>query len=276
MKAMLGSIIVPIVLGISMAQTVIASNFAELKSGQESAKSVDNEGEKPQSHIDTDSSLDFEFVLVKGGCFKMGDDEIDAKPVHEVCLDDFYISKYEVTQGQWKNVMGSNPSHFRKGDNYPVEQVSWHDVQKFLRKLNRKTKQNYRLPTEAEWEYAAKSGGRDEEWAGTNTEEKISDYLWYSHNSGDQTHPVGQKIPNGLGIYDMSGNVWEWCSDVYGYDYYAKSPRNNPQGPNSGNSRILRGSSWCDSPRILHIAKRRYYPPSFKYNYLGFRLAKTP
>ncbi|MDR4507601.1 MAG: formylglycine-generating enzyme family protein [Candidatus Brocadiaceae bacterium] len=229
-----------------------------------------------QSEGGGETSLGLEFVFIKGGCFRMGDEGIDAKPAHEVCLDDFYIGKYEVTQGQWVSIMGNNPSHFKNGDLYPVEQVSWHGVQKFIRKLNQKTSQNYRLPTEAEWEYAARSGGKSEKWAGTNEQEQLADYVWYGNNSGEQTHPVGRKMPNGLGIYDMTGNVWEWCSDYYGYDYYKESPRNNPKGPDRGNSRVLRGSSWSDALRILHVSKRRYYPPTFECNYLGFRLAKTP
>ena len=187
----------------------------------------------------------------------MGSDEGgDEKPVHEVCLDDYYIGKYEVTQGQWSKIMGNNPSNFKLGDNYPVENVSWDDIQVFLEKLSQKTGQNYRLPTEAEWEYAARSGGKQEKWAGTSNESGLEGYAWFDKNSGNQTHLVGQKTPNGLGICDMSGNVWEWCSDWYDGDYYSKSPRNNPNGPSGGSYRVARGGSWRDTAENLRASNR--------------------
>jgi len=193
-----------------------------------------------------DLTTGIEMVFVKGGCYQMGDTfgdgESDEKPVHEVCVDDYYIGKYEVTQGQWKAIMGNNPSYFKDcGDNCPVEQVSWNDIQDFMTKLNNKTGKNYRLPTEAEWEYAAKSGGKSEKYAGGND---IDSVAWYTSNSGGKTHPVGQKTANGLGIYDMSGNVWEWVNDWYGDKYYGESPKNNPKGSNSGSDRVLRGGCW--------------------------------
>ncbi|MDP2279759.1 MAG: SUMF1/EgtB/PvdO family nonheme iron enzyme, partial [Nitrospirota bacterium] len=188
-----------------------------------------------------DPATGMEIVFVKGGCFQMGDTfgdgESDEKPVHEVCVDDYYIGKYEVTQGQWKAIMGNNPSHFKDcGDNCPVEQVSWNDVQEFIQKLNEKNnppsppftkggKGGFRLPTEAEWEYAARSGGKSERYSGGND---IDSVAWYNKNSGGKTHPVGTKQPNGLGIYDMSGNVWEWVNDWYDEFYYKNSPKNNP------------------------------------------------
>lgn len=172
----------------------------------------------------TDSVTGMEFVLVKGACFHMGDNlrdvdndgvgdvDKDEMPVHEACVDDFYIGRHEVTQGQWEEVMGSNPSNSMNGNNYPVERVSWNDVQDFIGKLNNKTGRNYRLPTDAEWEYAARSGEKKETWAGTSDKSELRRYAWYSsNNSRGQTHPVGQKEPNGLGLYDMTGNVWEWC-----------------------------------------------------------------
>lgn len=194
----------------------------------------------------TDPTTGIEMVFAKGGCYQMGDTfgdgNSDEKPVHKVCVDDFYIGRYEVTQGQWKAIMGRNLSYFKDcGDNCPVEQVSWNDIQNFINKLIQKTGKKYRLPTEAEWEYAARSRGKNEKWAGTSNESEIGDYAWYLSNSGSKTHPVGQKKPNGLGLYDMSGNVWEWCSDWYGKNYYGNSPKDNPTGPSGGQFRVLRG-----------------------------------
>ncbi|HUV08617.1 MAG TPA: SUMF1/EgtB/PvdO family nonheme iron enzyme, partial [Spirochaetia bacterium] len=168
----------------------------------------------------TDPIKAIDFVLIKGGCFQrgdtFGDGRADEKPVRTVCVDDFYIGKYEVTQSQWQSVMGNNPSFFKKcGEKCPVEQVSWNDIQEFITKLNTKTGKKYRLPTEAEWEYAARSGGRKEKYAGTSSDIELGKYAWYSANSGGSIHPSGQKQPNGLGLYDMTGNAWEWCQDWY-------------------------------------------------------------
>ena len=195
-------------------------------------------------------------------------------PVHEVCLSDFYIGKHEVTQGEWEKVMGSNPSNKKKGLKYPVENVSWEDAQEFIRKLNGQMGNRYRLPTEAEWEYAARSGGKKEKWAGTSDESQIGAIAWYSDNSYP-THPVGEKAPNGLGIYDMTGNVLEWCSDWYGQNYYATSPKKDPQGPPSGRWHVLRGGSWSYAPGSIRAA---YRVPSvqFYYDGPGFRVVSSP
>ncbi len=223
-----------------------------------------------------DSATGIQMVFVQGGCFQMGDTfgdgDSDEKPVHQVCVDSFYIGKYEVTQGQWQKIMGNNPSRFSNcGDNCPVEQVSWNDIQGFFRKLNASSGKNYRLPTEAEWEYAARSGGKKEKYAGTDG--SLDDYAWYSSNSGSKTHPVGQKRPNGLGIYDMSGNVWEWCNDYYGENYYSQSPRNNPEGPSSGSYRVLRGGGWGNIAAYTRAAYRNRSFPGIRDYGLGFRLA---
>ncbi|MBI4843169.1 MAG: formylglycine-generating enzyme family protein [Nitrospirae bacterium] len=225
---------------------------------------------------------EIEMVFVKGGCYQMGDTfkegDADEKPVHEVCVDDFYIGKYEVSQGQWREVMGNNPSYFSScGENCPVEQVSWNDVQKFIRKLNERLdsagsqRQTYRLPTEAEWEYAAKSGGKNEKYAGGND---IGNVAWYYVNSGGRTHPVGQKSPNGLGVYDMSGNVWEWVGDWYGEHYYQRSPRDNPHGLDEGRVRLLRGGSWVNYPWAVRASLRFRHYPEFRFNNNGFRLLR--
>ncbi|RJR15915.1 MAG: formylglycine-generating enzyme family protein [Nitrospiraceae bacterium] len=230
-----------------------------------------------------------EFVFVKGGCFQMGDTfgdgDADAKPVHEVCVDDFYLGKYEVTQRQWREVMGNNPSYFKNcGDDCPVEQVSWNDVQEFINKLNEKItphsppldkggrKGGYRLPTEAEWEYAVRSCGKKEEYSGSDS---IDSVAWYDSNSGRKTHPVGQRSPNGLGIYDMSGNVWEWVQDWYGEKYYGESPKYNPNGPNSGTARVLRGGSWSNITRYALTSNRVRYHPDYRFNNVGYRLLWT-
>ncbi len=226
----------------------------------------------------TDPLIGMEFVYVNGGCYEMGDTFGDGdggeaeQPVHEVSIDDFYIGKYVVTQGQWEDVMGNNPSRFKKGHNYPVEQVSWDNAQEFIVKLNKKAEKNYRLPTEAEWEYAARSGGKREKYAGTSSESELDRYCWYDENSSSITHPVGQKKPNGLGIYDMSGNVFEWCSDWDDENYYSESPHNNPKGSKSGYFRVVRGGSWFYGARHCRSSNRYYYGPSYGSYYLGFRL----
>lgn len=234
-----------------------------------------------------DPITSMEFVLVKGGCFKMGNPEPisasiyghDAKPAHEVCIDDFYIGKFLVTQGQWKSIMGKNPSRFIDcGDNCPVESVSWNDAQEFIRILTQRTSLKYRLPTEAEWEYAARSGGKSEKWAGTNTKSALGDYAWYSGNSSVNTipHPVGQKKSNGIGIYDMSGSVWEWTADWYDEIYYRSSPKNNPQGPSSGSVRVLRGGANHNDPMYLETTHRYRGYPNLGASDVGFRIVRTP
>jgi formylglycine-generating enzyme required for sulfatase activity len=222
-----------------------------------------------------DPITEMEFIFVKGGCYEMGDTfgdgDADEKPVHEVCVDDFYLGKYEVTQGQWEKVMGDNPSHF-KGRENPVEQVSWNDVQQYIDRLNSQSGRKYRLPTEAEWGYAARSGGKIEKYSGTSREEALDEYAWHTENSGSGAHPVGQKKPNGLGLYDMSGNVWEWCADCYNDDYYKISPKNNPKGPGSGNRRVSRGGSWRSHPGSVRAARRAKSVPAYQGNNEGFRL----
>lgn len=226
------------------------------------------------------SRLKENMLPVKGGCFQMGDTSggvftapeggKDERPVHEVCVNDFYIGKYEVTQKEWVSVMGNNPSNFKICDDCPVEKVSWNDVQDYISRLNSRTGKNYRLPTEAEWEYAARSGGKKEKYSGGDDIDAVA---WYSSNSGKQTHPVGQKRPNGLGIYDMSGNVWEWTGDWYGNNYYESSHRDNPTGPSSGEYKVYRGGSWYNIPAYVRASYRTWYEPAKRYDIIGFRLS---
>jgi formylglycine-generating enzyme len=222
-----------------------------------------------------------EFVLVKGGCYQMGDlfgEGIeDEEPVHEVCLRDFYIGRYEVTQEQWEKVMGENPSFFKKGGHYPVENISWYQTQEFFEKLKKTTGVDYRLPTEAEWEYAARSGGKKERWSGTSRIPELGDFAWTDLNSQEQSHPVGWKKPNGLGLFDFSGNLWEWIADWYDPDYYKHGARNDPRGPERSwdNSRVIRGGSWISRPEHVRASLRARAIPAVRGN-LGFRPAFRP
>lgn len=218
-----------------------------------------------------------EMVLVKGGCYEMGDTFGDGanneKPVHHVCVKDFYLGKYPVTQMEWTMDMAVNPSLEPVcGMTCPVENVSWNDVQDFIKKLSKRTGKPYRLPTEAEWEYAARNNGKHEKWAGTSNEEELGDYAWFFNNSHFQSHPVGAKKPNELGLYDMTGNVWEWMSDYYDEGYYAKSPTNEPTGSETGQKHVLRGGYWGDFPNWIRITRRIGLDPSAKAAGYGVRL----
>ena len=232
-----------------------------------------------------------EMVFVKGGTFTMGctdeqgnDCRDDEKPAHQVTLSDYYIGKFEVTQGFWKKVMGSNPSFFKNcGDDCPVESVSWNDCQEFISKLNQLTGKRFRLPTEAEWEYAARGGSKasfQTKYAGGNA---LGEVAWYLDNcdvnySGDieiegrklGTHTVGTKKPNALGIYDMNGNVWERCNDWYGD--YSSGGVTNPKGASTGSDRVIRGGSWINYSHDNRVSNRFINDPSFRYDNYGLRL----
>jgi len=211
----------------------------------------------------------YALVSIPGGTFEMGSDsgEANEKPVHSVTISSFYMGKYEVTQGLWQAVMGSNPSKFQNGDNYPVDCVSWNDCQIFIQKLNQQTGGKYRLPTEAEWEYAARAGTTGDRYG------DIDLIAWHSGNYGDSLHLVGLKQPNAFALYDMLGSVAEFCSDWYDDGYYSVSPTKNPPGPTSGSYCVSRGGGWCNVAGDIRSAFRANYLPKSRYVGLGFRLA---
>lgn len=274
---------------------------------------------KADNLTSTDEATGMEFVLIKGGCYDMGDTfgvgYDDETPVHEVCINDFYIAKYEVTVREFRKFVSEtgyktdaekegwgctvnsdatelinkkgadwkNPGYLQDG-NHPVVQVSWNDAMAYIKWLNRRAGKRYRLPTEAEWEYAARNGGKKQKYSWGNNN-KAEDSLNQQHYQkfqildGDDryvyTSPVGSFEANELGLYDMTGNVSEWCSDWYGENYYVKSSKHNPQGPSIGESRILRGGSCHCEPRFARTSLRLTRAQSFRYYYLGFRLART-
>ncbi len=222
-------------------------------------------------------------------------------PTHEVCLSSFSISPFSVTHNEfkkfaletayktnaekgegchvfdgsfWKKDPSANWNNpgFQQEEDHPVVCVSWNDAVAYASWLSKKNGKEYRLPTEAEWEYAARSGGKEERYAGGN---QIEEVAWYSSNAGNQTHSIGKKKPNGLGLYDMSGNVWQWTTDWYDRFYYRESPRNNPQGPINGTKRIFRGGSWFYDQRGARTTYRDFSSPDFSSSYLGFRLASS-
>ncbi len=224
----------------------------------------------------TVGGVTFTMVPVQGGTFTMGatvEQGSDAsdyeKPAHQVTLSSYYIGQTEVTQELWQAVMGSNPSRY-KGAKRPVENVTWNDCQEFINKLNQLTGKNFRLPTEAEWEYAARGGKKIQgyKYSGSNN---LDDVAWYYDNSGHQPHDIGTKQPNELGLYDMSGSVWEWCQDVY--DDFNSSLQNNPQGPDSGHLNVIRSGSWFRGAEDCRVAARTWNEPGARMKDLGLRLA---
>lgn len=227
-----------------------------------------------------DLTTGMEFVRVPGGCFRMGDflaesgDAGDELPVHEVCLADFYLGKYEVTNAQFRQLVpdhhsGAHGGKNLDGDDQPVVDVSWHDAVDYIRRLSARSGVRYRLPTEAEWEYAARSGGREELFSGGK---EVALLGWYAENSDGVTHPAGRKLSNGLGLFDMSGNVAEWTADRYDEGYYGKSPRENPTGPAKGYRRVFRGGSWRLDSGSLRTSYRDAIGPDFSCSYIGFRV----
>jgi sulfatase modifying factor 1 len=276
--------------------TILALSLFQVVTSSVGAESTKTEDSLPK---DTPA---MEFVSVPAGCFQMGNTFGDVYymeiPVHEVCVSDFTIGRFDVTRAAFRkfvedtgyrtdaengdgcyvyddNAWRKDPAAnwrspgFPQSDEHPVVCVSWNDSAAYAQWFSRKNNRNCRLPTEAEWEYAARSGGKREKFAGSND---IDEVAWYSGNSGNRTHSVGQKRANGLGIYDMSGNVWQWTADWYGENYYRESPRINPGGPPSGAMRVFRGGSWFYDPRGVRASYRDFAVPDYRCSYLGFRL----
>lgn len=246
------------------------------------AEELKKEGEKKKV-VRKEDLPPIDMVYVKGGCFMMGDktgegDE-DERPEHEVCLGDYYIQTTEVTQELFEKVMGYIPAwrynpKMPRDPKSPVNYVGWSVVQEFIGKLNEITNGYYRLPTEAEWEYAARGAGKDFMWAGTNNEAEVGDYAWYEDNTEGMIVPVKGKKPNAIGLYDMSGNVWEWVEDYFDFDYYQKSPRRDPLGGDYSLFRVVRGGSIFDAPHKLRTTYRYGLEQNRRTLNVGFRLAE--
>ena len=225
----------------------------------------------------TVKGVTFKMIYVEGGSFMMGAPDYDngalkhEKPAHRVSLDGYYIAETQVTQELWYEVMGDNPSCFKGYAQRPVDNVSWNACQEFIKKLNQHTGQKFSLPTEAQWEYAARGGKKSKgyKYAGGND---LSRVAYYRVNSNCKTHPVRQKLPNELGLYDMSGNVWEWCRDWFDGNYYAISPQHNPEGPALGGNRVLRGGSYSNDWRGCRLSCRGGNPPAIRFWDRGLRL----
>ena len=221
-----------------------------------------------------------EFILAPSGSYKMGGDPVaeqadeNENPIHKVTFDEgFYVGRFTVTQAQWLAIMEDNPCHF-SGPDYPVEMISHHDAISFIEKLNRhENTEVYRLPTEAQWEYAARAGSQSTYCYGAERS-KLSEYAWFQKNSGGTTHPVGQLEPNAWGLYDMHGNVHEWCSDWFDRNYYAASPVKSPEGPQKGLARALRGGDWGSEDWYCRCAIRSLSSPDRRSPRVGFRVVK--
>lgn len=224
------------------------------------------------------NDVSFNMVQVQGGRFNMGGTaeqpqyEDDEFPIHVVTLPDYFIGETEVTQRLWMAVMDDNPSGFTGDLDLPVERVTWNDCQNFINKLNEATGLSFRLPTESEWEFAARGGiySKIYQYSGSDN---IDEVAWHGGNSGEQTHPVAKLKPNELGIYDMSGNVFEWCQDYYGD--YDMMPQESPTGPESGETRVRRGGAYSGSTNGPRVAYRNYELDNIRFAYIGFRLAAT-
>ncbi len=241
----------------------------------------------PSTYIETAFDMSMTFVWVEGGSFTMGatpeqgaNVEADEKVLRNITLDGFYMAQFEVTQGQWEQVMGTTmKEHYLTytyvglSPDYPMYYVSWEDAMEFCKRLSEQTGRYFTLPTEAQWEYAARGGNKQENttYAGSNN---VSEVAWYGVNSNNSTHLCGMKKPNALGIYDMSGSVWEWCKDYYGK--YDVNDTVNPQGPISGTNGVFRGGSWSSSENYCRVSFRSYDLLTMQYDNLGFRVVMIP
>ena len=233
--------------------------------------------------VDLPDGQRMELVWVEGGTFTMGSNDArgvdkryeSTRPEHTVGVGGCYMGRYEVTQGQWRAVMGENPSHFTGNDSLPVEQVTWADAQRFVTLLSQLTGLLFRLPTEAEWEYAARGGNRadGQPYAGCDRNH-LPEYAWFCVNSEGHTHPVGRLKPNVLGLYDMGGNVAEWCSDWMAP--YMEAAQKDPRGPKEGDSRVLRGGHYNSTSPGCAVFDRGWYVPTGKTEYYGLRVAMEP
>ena len=264
-----------------MCVAMLSFSVIALSSCSEEQPEVNNGGGQiePEFVTFTVKDVSFRMIPVQGGTFTMGatseqdsDAKSDEKPTHEVTLSDYHIGETEVTQELWQAVMGSNPGVF-EGSNLPIESVSWDDCQEFISKLNQITGKTFRLPTEAEWEYAARGGNKSKgyKYAGSNDVDIVA---WYNSNSDSKTNPVKTKEPNELGLYDMSGNVWEWCQDWYG-DYTGTS-QTNPTGSEDGSRRVIRGGGWSISAGYCRVSARGHNSPVNPNDYSGLRLVLVP
>lgn len=251
--------------------------LAKLTKQKRIQKKGDKEEEEKSYNPTIKNSIGMEFVLVSSGSFEMGDipgdGDFDEKPVHIVSISkSFYLAKYPVTQEQWEKVMEENHSGFNKDKNLPVENVTWFEAKKFIKKLNKLENTTiYRLPTEAEWEFAARADSKTKYFWG---DEVDKDYVWFKATSGNHTQIVGNKKPNSYGLYDMVGNVWEWCEDWYDFDYYRNSPTEDPKGPEKGMYKVIRGGAWNSGIRNLRVSDRSSRPPKLGSIAIGFRPVK--
>lgn len=285
---------------------LVTALLSEVPNGQSSATSQSRQSgqtsyqlsqtsytaQQTSSFVETANGLNMKMIYVEGGTFTMGassgdsDADSDEQPVHQVTLDSYYIAEFEVTQSQWQKIMGTTVYQQRDewdsswpmagvGDNYPMYYVSYEEARRFCQELSLLTGRTYLLPTEAQWEFAARGGNKgknsDNKYSGSYSVDAVA---WYDNNSNNTTHPVGQKRANQLGIYDMSGNVWEWCSDWFGS--YSSDSQTNPTGPSSGQFRVLRGGSWINPARSCRVSNRDHYNPSDRYHILGFRVVCLP
>jgi len=219
------------------------------------------------------------FVYVPGGRYEMGcgdwtfDCDKDEKPVHTVSLDGFWLGRTEVTQGQWRALTGRNPAHFKKGDDFPVETVTWYDVEKYIRWLNSRSDATFRLPTEAEWEYACRSAGRTEAFAGGDFPNSVA---WFQGHPLQGPYPVAEKAPNALGLFDMSGNVWEWVLDRHSNRAYERHQPHNPLYETRLAGFVRRGGAWHSDADDIRCGRRSVRSPTFASNDMGFRLVREP